>query len=80
MIDQGRSTPAPFLSLTPSGTNDVIAWLVPSTSFVLQQRFDLGSTNWADVQMPPTLNFTNLHYQVAVSLSLDRQFYRLKQQ
>jgi len=46
---------------------------------VLRQNFDLGSTNWTDVAMPPTLNFTNLNYQVAVSPSLGRGFYRLRQ-
>ena len=56
-----------------------VSWLVPSTSFVLQQSFDLGSPNWTDVPTAPTLNFTNLHYQVAVSPSFAAGFYRLKQ-
>jgi len=53
---------------------------VPSTRFALQESFDLGSTNWTDVPTMPNLNFTNLHYQVAVSPSLGSSFYRLKQQ
>ena len=71
--------PSPRLSISRSGGSLDVSWLVPSTSFVLGQSFDLGSTNWTDVLTPPTLNFTNLHYEVAVSPSLGRGFYRLKQ-
>jgi len=53
---------------------------VPSTSFVLQQSFDLGSTNWTAVPTDPTLNSTNLNYHLTVSPSLSQRFYRLKQQ
>jgi len=52
---------------------------VPSTSFVLQQSFDLGSTNWTTVPMAATLNFTNLNYHLTMSPSLSQRFYRLKQ-
>jgi hypothetical protein len=73
--------PAPSrrLTINSSGGSLRISWLVPSTSFVLQQSFDLGSTNWTEVPTPPTLNFTNLHYQVIVAPSLGARFYRLKQ-
>jgi hypothetical protein len=57
-----------------------ISWIVPSTSFVLQQSSDLTATNWTDVPTPPALNFTNLHYEVTASPSLGNRFYRLKQQ
>jgi hypothetical protein len=57
-----------------------LSWLVPSTSFVLQQSFDLSSPNWTDTPTAPTLDFTNLHYEVTVSPSLGSRFYRLKQQ
>ena len=70
--------PSPQLSISRSGVSLAVSWLLPSTSFVLEQNFDLGSTTWTDVPTPPTLNFTNLHYQVAVSPSLGRRFYRLK--
>jgi len=52
---------------------------VPSTSFALEQSLDLGSPNWTDVPTRPRLNFTNLHYQLALSPSLGRGYYRLKQ-
>jgi len=67
------------LSITPSTGSLDISWLVPSTSFVLQENSDLSSTNWTDTPTPPTLNFTNLHYQVTVSPSFVCRFYRLKQ-
>jgi hypothetical protein len=74
------SQPSPQLSIGASGGSLGVSWLVPSTIFFLQQSFDLGSTNWTDMPTPPTLNFTNLYYQLALSPSLGRGFYRLKQQ
>jgi hypothetical protein len=40
----------------------------------------LTATNWTDVPATPTLNLTNLHYEVSASPSLGSRFYRLKQQ
>ena len=71
---------SPRLIIRLSGVDLGISWLIPSTRFVLQQNSDLGSPNWTDVPTTPTLNFTNLHYQVAVSPSLGHGFYRLSQQ
>jgi hypothetical protein len=45
---------------------------------VLQQNFDLNSTNWIDVLTTPLLNFTNLQNQVLVSQTNAASFYRLK--
>ena len=73
-------TPAPMMNIALSGTNLLLSWTVPSKKFVLQQNTDLNTANWTDVPTLPTLNFTNLRFQVTVSPSLDRQFYRLKQQ
>ena len=74
-----RPPPSPRLTVSPSGGSLDISWLVPSTSFVLQQSFDLGSTNWTTVPMAATLNFTNLNYHLTMSPSLSQRFYRLKQ-
>jgi hypothetical protein len=57
-----------------------LSWLVPSTSFRLQQNSDLSTTNWTDVPTTLTLSFTDLHYEVNVPLSTGQGFYRLKQQ
>jgi hypothetical protein len=73
-------SPSPRLSVSRPGGSLGISWLVPSSSFVLQQNPDLRSTDWTDVPTPPALNFTNLHYEMTVSPSLVSRFYRLKQQ
>jgi hypothetical protein len=72
--------PQARLGISPSGASLGISWLVPSSPFVLQQNSDLGLTNWTDVPTSPTLNFTNLNYQVSIQPSPDRRFFRLKQQ
>ena len=70
---------SPRLRISASGGSLGVSWLVPSTSFALEQSLDLGSPNWTDVPTRPRLNFTNLHYQLALSPSLGRGYYRLKQ-
>jgi hypothetical protein len=73
------TTVMPLLGMTSSSNQRVVSWLVPSTSFVLQQNLDLTTTNWTDVPTPPTLNFTNLNYHVTVSPTNGQSFYRLRQ-
>jgi hypothetical protein len=80
LIYTSHSTPAPLLSIALSSYNATIAWLVPSSNFVLQQNSDLNTTNWTDVPTPPTLNYANLHYEVNVSPSPGSRLYRLKQE
>lgn len=72
--------PSPRLSINRWGANLGLAWLVPSTRFVLQRSSDLGSANWADVPDAPALDYNNLHYRVTLTPSLTRAYYRLKQQ
>ena len=71
---------APLLSLAASAGTPIISWLVPSSSFVLQENSDLATTNWTDVPSTPSLNFTNLHYELTLSPVGTSRFYRLKQQ
>jgi hypothetical protein len=73
-----HSTPTPVLSITPSGSNVILSWIVPSVEFVLQENSALGTTNWTTVTTPPTLNLTSLQNQVMVSPSSGHRFYRLK--
>jgi hypothetical protein len=72
--------PHPMLSIGMSGAGLSLSWLVPSSSFVLQQSSDLTSTNWMDVTNQPTLNFNNLHREAGLTRSSAHTFYRLKQQ
>jgi photosystem II stability/assembly factor-like uncharacterized protein len=72
-----RPRPSPWLTISRSDARFGISWLVPSTSFALQQNSDLTTSNWTEVPTAPALDFTN--YEVTLSASLDRRFYRLKQ-
>jgi hypothetical protein len=71
--------PSPVLSIGMSSATPAVSWLVPSTSFALQQRSDLSSSNWADVTNRPALNFVNLHQELTLG-HLKQVFYRLKEQ
>jgi hypothetical protein len=62
-----------------SAADGRISWLVPSTSFLLQQSSSVDSSNWVDVTNQPTLNLTNLHNEATLSLSSGNVFYRLRQ-
>jgi hypothetical protein len=72
--------PSPKLTIGFSEGGYKVSWLVPSTTFVLQESADLKAANWTTVPTAPTLNFTNLHYEVPLPLSSRVSFYRLKQQ
>ena len=68
--------PSPTLSLTQSGANAVLSWMVPTSNFLLQQSSDLA--NWSTITNAPTLNITNLQNQLTLPLSQTQTFYRLK--
>jgi hypothetical protein len=70
--------PSPHLDVNAFAGHIGISWLVPSTSFALQQNDDLSTTNWTAVPMSPTLNFTNVNYQVMVPPHPGSHFYRLR--
>jgi hypothetical protein len=72
-----QSTPRPQLSLSPSGTNMALSWLVPSGNFLLQHSPDLGEASWTTLTNTPLLNLTNLQDQVLLSPASDQGFYRL---
>jgi hypothetical protein len=71
---------APQLSINASRPNIAISWTIPSTSYLLQQSPDLGSTNWTTVPAPPTLNFTNLKNEVTMPPFGSMKFFRLEHQ
>jgi hypothetical protein len=52
--------------------------LTPSSSLVLQQNFDLRSTNWTDVTNVPSLDLSTLRRQVTLPSPAAQAFYRLK--
>ena len=75
-IDTSSSISSPYLNLTPSSTNPVLSWIIPSMNFGLQQSSNL--TSWANVTNASALNLTNLQNQVTLSPSNSSGFFRLK--
>jgi photosystem II stability/assembly factor-like uncharacterized protein len=76
---RATSTPAPRLQTALSPGSFRVGWILPSMNFVLQQSADCTPASWSDVTNPPTLNLSNLQYEIALP-TLDRGFYRLKNQ
>lgn len=46
-------------------------------NFVLQQNQDLTPGNWVTLTNKPTLNYTNLNYQLSLSPTNTEGFFRL---
>ena len=73
-----QATPRPVLSVESSPNGILVSWLVPSMAFALQGSSDLSAGNWVEITDPkPTLNYTNLHYEVALRAAPGNRFYRL---
>ena len=71
------SEPIPVLKIEPSSGSFMLSWIVPSTIFALQQNPDLSTTNWTDVTAKPSLNYTNLNYELTLPAGPGAMFYRL---
>jgi hypothetical protein len=72
-----ETTPAPVLNITSSAMNVLLSWIVPSTTFVLQVTSDITSGVWSEVDVSPTLNLTNLNYEVRLPVMAESKFFRL---
>ncbi len=72
--------PSPRLTVSLSGADLNLSWLIPSTRFVLQHTAVLGSVGWVDVPTQPTLDLTNLHHRVTLTPSPGHRYFRLRQQ
>lgn len=72
-----QTTPSPQLNL--SALNGVLnfSWLVPSTSFVLQQCSDLTAADWTTLTNQPWLNVTNLQAELTFPFTNGNSFFRL---
>jgi len=75
-----QATPTPVLEFTYFEGDLLLSWTVPSMNFALQQSPDLASGKWATVTVTPTLNYTNLQYQVGIPKPQGTMFYRLAAQ
>jgi len=72
-----RTTTSPLMNATASATNLTLSWIVPSTTFALQENSDLTTANWVTLTNVPALNLTNLNNQVSLSSTNGTGFYRL---
>jgi photosystem II stability/assembly factor-like uncharacterized protein len=70
-----EAIPSPQLSLTPLLSNCMLSWIVPSTSFGLQQSADL--VTWAYLTNTPLVNLANLKNEIIISRTNSSCFYRL---
>lgn len=70
--------PHPRLNLAVSGSSLSLSWLAPSKDFLLQESGDLA--NWFVAPAAPTLNYTNLHYELRLPTQSTPRFYRLATQ
>jgi hypothetical protein len=76
-IYNSETAPTPQLSIEFSNRSLALAWIMPSTQFVLQQNSDLTTTNWVTVTNTPAFNLSSLQNQVTLSSSNRSGFYRL---
>ena len=72
-----QTLPAPRVETAITESQLLLSWLVPSAPFTLQGTTNLFPPDWSGVAISPTLNFTNLHYQVVVPATGAAAFYRL---
>jgi hypothetical protein len=70
-----QTAPSPQMSLGNSNGALALAWIVPSTSFVLQSSADLSA--WFDVTNEVALNLTNLQEEISLPVSASNAFFRL---
>lgn len=68
--------PTISLKCEPDATR--LSWVIPSTSFALEQNTDPCSSDWLPVTNLPTLNLSNLHYEVTLPAPGDNRFFRLR--
>lgn len=72
-----QSTLAPQLNISSANTNVLLSWIVPSTNFTLEENSDLSAPNWESLTNTPTLNFTNVQFEVTLPETNSQDFYRL---
>lgn len=67
----------PQLNISQTDGEALLSWIIPSMPYELQQSVDFDFASWQVVTNVPILNFTNLHHEVRLPMSAERQFYRL---
>ena len=69
--------PKPSLNLTASANQAGLTWTMPGTNFIVQQSSDPAATGWLTLTNEPTLNLSNLQYQLSLPMSNSMGFFRL---
>lgn len=69
--------PKPRLNLVETSNQVSLAWTIPGTNFVVQQSANLDSSGWLTLTNAPTLNLSNLQYELSLSSSNSSGFFRL---
>ncbi len=77
-VANGGGIYMPMLGITRSSGKVMLSWPTNSINFSLQQSSNLSLTNWTAVTNLPTVNLTNLQYQLTLSPTNRIGFYRLK--
>ena len=71
------SPPSPKLNFTAVSNLVNLSWTVPGTNFVLQQSLGMNPAGWMSLTDAPTLNLSNLQYQLSFSPTNASGFFRL---
>jgi hypothetical protein len=72
-----QTVPAPRLNVAAIGSQLGLSWVVPSVPFTVQSAASLVTPQWSSFATTPTLNYSNLSYQIQVQPSAAAAFYRL---
>jgi hypothetical protein len=74
----GRTTPAPQLNVERAVRQLTLSWLVPSTSFDLQQNSGITKAKWVTLTNMPAFDPASLQNQIALPYSdTSQEFFRL---
>jgi hypothetical protein len=69
--------PSPKLNLTVLSNLVNVSWTLPGTNFVLQQNMGMNPAGWMSLTDAPTLNLSNLQYQLSYAPTNGSGFFRL---
>jgi photosystem II stability/assembly factor-like uncharacterized protein len=70
----------PKLSILRVGNKMMLSWATSAGSYALQQKTNLASGDWMTMTNQPTLNSTNLRYELLVEPTEAAAFFRLRGQ
>jgi len=71
------NVPKPRLHLVKSGGQAGLAWTLTGTNFVVQQSMGLNGAGWQTLTNEPTLNLSNLQYQLSLPMTNSSGYFRL---